>query len=49
MARNELNINDVDAALKYLPYFKDKTNSFYTIEKEISMIHLNIVVKFINL
>ncbi len=29
----KLKNNNFDAVLKYLPYFKDKTNSFYTIEK----------------
>jgi len=28
-----LKTKDIDAALKYLPYFRDKTNPFYTIEK----------------
>lgn len=28
----KLKKKDIDAVLKYLPYFKDKTNSFYTIE-----------------
>ena len=29
----KLKKRDLDAVLKYLPYFKNKTNSFYTIEK----------------
>lgn len=29
----KLKDKDLDAALQYLPYFKDKNNSFYTIEK----------------
>jgi O-acetyl-ADP-ribose deacetylase len=30
----EIKKKDIDKILEYLPYFKDKTNSFYTIESE---------------